>query len=86
MKKLFLFFLALLFLLPACSKESPALTISESPPDKPGEIETPTESIERASETLSFLASSEAYYSDGTLYATGGNLLFYTPIETGEAR
>ena len=86
MKKSCLVLLALLFLVPACSKEPPALMIAELPQTEEGETETPTEAIDRASETLPFLASSEAYYSDGTLYSTGGNLLLYTPFDTGEAR
>ncbi|MBR4896302.1 MAG: hypothetical protein IKZ41_07735 [Clostridia bacterium] len=86
MKKTVLLLLVLLVLLPSCSKEPPSQTISISPHDRQEETETPTEAIDRASETLPFLASSEAYYSDGTLYSTGGNLLLYTPLETGEAR
>ena len=86
MKKSCLVLLALLFLVPACSKEPPALMIAELPQTEEGETETPTEAIARASETLPFLASSEAYYSDGTLYSTGGNLLLYTPLDAGETR
>ena len=82
MKKMVLIYLAVLLFFSCAKSPAPPLTM-EDVENEPAEPETV---IARASETLPFLASSEAYYSDGILYSTGNNLLLYTPLETGETR
>ena len=82
MKKMVLIYLAVLLFFSCGKSPAPPLTMTDAETD----TAEPETVIARASETLPFLTSSEAYYSDGTLYSTGNNLLLYTPLETGETR
>ncbi|MBR5679508.1 MAG: hypothetical protein IKX19_02560 [Clostridia bacterium] len=70
----------------SCARKPAAEPLVISVPADSGEVPLQTEeTIERAEETLPFIAAQTAFYADRTIYSAAKGLLSYAPVETGEA-